>query len=116
MIKYNDNPMNNNFWRLFKQLISQLAQMHKKTDNTAVATWEYHFQKLQYGLPLDEDNPDVIDISKNENCNKKIIQNDAGPSQNKSNDKRKTLSGTWSRRSGMIGKVCSEGSLLISMS
>ena len=26
------------------------------------------------------------------------------------------VSGTWSRRSGMIGKVCSEGSLLISMS
>ena len=25
MIKYNDNPMNNNFWYLFTQLISQLA-------------------------------------------------------------------------------------------
>ena len=28
MIKHNDNPMNNNFWYLFTQLISQLAQMH----------------------------------------------------------------------------------------
>ena len=88
MIKYNDNPMNNNFWYLFKQLISQFAQMYKKTD-TAVATWEHHFQKLQYGLLLDEDNPDVIDISENENCNKKIIQNDAGPSQNKLHDRHK---------------------------
>ena len=25
MIKYNDNPMNNNFWHLFTQLVSQLA-------------------------------------------------------------------------------------------
>ena len=41
MTKHNDNPMNNNFWHLFKQLISQFAQMHKKTD-IAVATWEYH--------------------------------------------------------------------------
>ena len=32
MVKYNDNPMNNNFWHLFTQLISQFAQMHKKTD------------------------------------------------------------------------------------
>ena len=30
IIKYNDNPMNNNFWYFFVQLISQLAQMHKK--------------------------------------------------------------------------------------
>ena len=28
MIKYNDNPMNNNFWHLFKKLISQLTRMH----------------------------------------------------------------------------------------
>ena len=91
MIKHNDNPMNNSFWHLFKQLISQFAQIHKKTD-TAVATWEYHFQKLQRGLLFDEDNPDVIDISENENCNKKIIQNDAGPSQDKSNDRYKTHS------------------------
>ena len=55
---------------MFKQLISQFAQMHKKT-NTAIATWEHHFQKLQYGLPFDEDNPDVIDTSEDENCNKK---------------------------------------------
>ena len=39
MIKHNDNPMNNNFWYLFIQLISQLTQMHKKT-NTAIAKWE----------------------------------------------------------------------------
>ena len=32
MIKHNDNPMNNNFWHLFTQLISQLAQMHKETN------------------------------------------------------------------------------------
>ena len=88
MIKHNDNSMNNNFWHLFKQLISQFAQMYKKT--TAVATWEYHFQKLQYGLPFDEDNPDVIDTSENENCNKKIIQNYAGPSRDKSDNRYKT--------------------------
>ena len=43
--------------------------MHKKTD-TAIATWEHHFQKLQYGLLFDENNPDVIDTSEDENCNK----------------------------------------------
>ena len=31
----------------------------------------------------------MIDTSENENCNKKIIQNDTGPSQNKSHDKHK---------------------------
>ena len=41
---------------------------------------------------FDENNPDVIDISENENCNKMLIQNDAGPSQNKSHDKHKTHS------------------------
>ena len=91
MIKHKNNPMNNNFWHLFKQLISQFAQMHKKTD-IAVATWEHHFQKLQHCLFFDEDNPDVIDISENENCNKKIIQNDIGSSQDKSNNKHKTYS------------------------
>ena len=65
--------------------------MHKKT-NIAIATWEHHFQKLQYGLFFDEDNPNVIDTSKNENCNKKVIQDDAGSSQDKSNNKHKTHS------------------------
>ena len=83
MIKHNDNPMNNNFWYLFTQLISQLAQMHKKI-NIAITKWEQHFDKLQHGLIFDENNPDVIDISENENCKKKLIQDDAGPSQNKS--------------------------------
>ena len=45
MIKYNDNPMNSNFWHLFTQLISQLTQMHKETD-IAMAEWEWHFDKL----------------------------------------------------------------------
>ena len=45
MIKHNDNPMNNNFWHLFAQLIFQLAQMHKKT-KTAMTKWEKHFDKL----------------------------------------------------------------------
>ena len=44
--------------------------MHKEI-NTAIATWEYHFQKLQYGLLFDEDNPNMIDTSENENCKKK---------------------------------------------
>ena len=39
MIRHNNNPMNNNFWHLFTQLISQLAQIHKKTD-TAMTEWE----------------------------------------------------------------------------
>ena len=43
MIKYNDNSINNNFWYLFTQLISQLAQMHKKT-NIAITEWEQHFK------------------------------------------------------------------------
>ena len=90
-IKQNDNPMNNNFWHLFAKLISQFAQMHKKT-NITMAAWENHFNKLQYGLTFDEDNPDVTDTSKNENCNKKLIQNDTGSSQNKSYDKYKTHS------------------------
>ena len=88
MIKHNDNLMNNNFWHLFTQLISQLAQMHKKT-NIAITEWEQHFNKLQHGLIFDENNPDVIDTSEDENCNKKIIQNDAGSSQNKLYDERK---------------------------
>ena len=50
------------------------------------------FQKFQYGLPFDEDNPDVIDISEDKKRSQKILQNDIGPSQNKSYDKRKTQS------------------------
>ena len=57
-----------------------------------MAEWEQHFNKLQHGLILDENNPDVSENSENENCNKKIIQNDAGPSQNKLYDKHKTHS------------------------
>ena len=91
MIKYNDNPMNSNFWHLFTQLISRLAQMHKETD-TAMTEWEWHFDKLQHGLTFDENNPDVSDTFENENCNKKLIQNDAGSSQDKSYDKYKTHS------------------------
>ena len=77
MIKYNDNPKNNNFWHLFTQLISQLTQMHKKI-NIAMAEWEQHFNKLQHGLTFDENNPDVTDSSEDENCNKRLPQNDAG--------------------------------------
>ena len=51
--------------------------------------WEQHFDKLQHGLIFDENNPDVIDISEDENCNKKLIQNDIGSSQNKSYNKHK---------------------------
>ena len=91
MIKYNNNPMNNNFWYLFTQLISQLSQMHKKSD-IAMTKWEQHFQKLQHGLIFDENNPDVIESSEDENCNKNLIQNDTGSSQNKSYDKHKTHS------------------------
>ena len=88
MVKYNDNPMNNNFWHLFTQLISQFAQMHKETD-IVITKWEKHFNKLQHGLTLDENNPDVINTSEDQNCNKKLMQNDAGSSQNKSYDKHK---------------------------
>ena len=38
---------------------------------------------------FDENNPDVTDISENENCNKKLMQNDTGSSQNKTHDKHK---------------------------
>ena len=88
MIKHNDNPMNNNFWYLFTQLIYQLTQMHKKT-NIAMAKWEQYFNKLQHGLIFDENNPDVIDNSENENYNKRLSQNDAGSSQNRSYNKHK---------------------------
>ena len=88
MIKHNDNPMNNNSWYLFTQLISQLAQMYKKI-NIAIAKWEQHFNKLQHGFIFDENNPDVIESSENENCNKKLSKNDTGLSQNKSYNKHK---------------------------
>ena len=91
MIKYNNNPMNNNLWHLFTQLISQLARMHKEI-NIAIIKWEQHFDKLQHGLIFDKNNQDVIDTSENNNCNKKLIQNDTGQSQNKSHDKHKTHS------------------------
>ena len=90
MIKHNDNPMNNNFWHLFTKLISQLAQMHKKS-NIAITEWEQHFQKLQHGLIFDENNPEMIESSENDNYNKKLIQNDADPSKNKSHDKYKHI-------------------------
>ena len=54
--------------------------------------WEQHFDKLQHGLIFDENNPDVSDTSENDNCNKKLIQNDAGPSQDKLYNKHKTHS------------------------
>ena len=54
-----------------------------------MAEWEQHFNKLQHGLTFDENNPDVIDISEDENCNKILIQNDAGSSQDKLYDKHK---------------------------
>ena len=44
--------------------------MHKKSD-IAIAKWEQHFNKLQHGLILDENNPDVFENSEDENCNKK---------------------------------------------
>ena len=57
-----------------------------------MAEWENYFNKLQHGLTFDENNPDVIDIFENENCNKKLTQNDTGPSQNKSYNRYKTHS------------------------
>ena len=54
-----------------------------------MAKWEQHFQKFQHGLTFNENNPDVTESSKDENCNKKIMQNDTGSSQNKSHDKYK---------------------------
>ena len=80
--------MNNNFWHLFTQLISQLAQLYKET-NIAIIKWEQYFNKLQHGFTFDKNNPDMIDVSENENCNKKLIQNDTGSSQNKLYDKHK---------------------------
>ena len=65
-----------------------MAQIHKKSD-IVMAKWDQYFNKLQHGLIFDENNPDVTDTSENENCNKKIIQNDARLSQNKSYNKYK---------------------------
>ena len=65
--------------------------MHKESD-IAMTEWEQHFQKLQHGLIFDKNNPDVTERSKDEKCNKKLIQNDAGSSQNKLHDRHKTHS------------------------
>ena len=54
-----------------------------------MAKWEQYFNKLQHGLIFDDNNPDMIDDSENENCNKKLSQNDAGFLQNKSYNKYK---------------------------
>ena len=54
-----------------------------------MAEWEQHFDKLQHGLIFDENNPNLINISISQNCNKKLIQNDAGSSQDKSYNKYK---------------------------
>ena len=57
-----------------------------------MAEWEQHFQKLQYGLIFDKNNPDATENSENENCGKKLIQNDTGSPQNKSYDKHEIYS------------------------
>ena len=54
-----------------------------------MAKWEQHFNKFQHGLIFDENNPDVIENSENENCNTKLIQIDIGSSQNKLYNKHK---------------------------
>ena len=43
-------------------------------------------------MTFDENNPDVIEIFENENCNKELIQDDAGSSQNKLHDRYKIYS------------------------
>ena len=66
--------------------------MYKKT-NIAITKWEQHFDKLQHGLTFNENNPpDVTENSENENCKKKLSQNDTSSSQNKSYNKYKTHS------------------------
>ena len=62
--------------------------MHKESD-IAMSEWEQHFNKLQHGLIFNEDNPDVTDNSEDEDCNKKLIQDDAGSSQDKLYDRHK---------------------------
>ena len=47
------------------------------------------FPKIQHGLIFEKNNPDVTENSENENCNKKLSQNDAGSSQNKPYNKYK---------------------------
>ena len=54
-----------------------------------MSEWEQHFNKLQQGLIFDENNSDVTESSENENCNKKLLQNDAGSSHDKLYNKRK---------------------------
>ena len=43
-------------------------------------------------MAFDENNPDVTESSEDENCNKKLIKDDAGSSQNKSYNKHKAHS------------------------
>ena len=88
MIKHNDNPMNNNFWYLFTQLISQLTQMHKKI-NTAMVEWDRHFNKLNTVLFLMKITRMWLKIRKMKIATKKLLQNDAGLSQNKLYNKHK---------------------------
>ena len=90
MIKQNNNFMNNNLWFLFKQLVFQIVKIQKKKTDAVIRQWEKHFDKLQYGQSLDEDNPNVTKNSKNENCSKKIQQNNIGSSHDKSYNKYKT--------------------------
>ena len=89
MIKNDKDPMNSNFWYLFTKIISQFAQMHKETGE-AMTEWEWHFQKLQHGLTLDENNPNCTESSEENNHIKKLPKNDAGSSQNKSYDRQNT--------------------------
>ena len=65
-----------------------MARIYKETD-IAITKREKYFNKLQHGLIFDENNPNVIENSENENCNKKLTQNDVGSSQNKSYNKYK---------------------------
>ena len=57
-----------------------------------MAEWEQHFNKLQHELIFDKNNPDVTENSENGNCNKRLLRNDTGSSQNKSYNKHKTHS------------------------
>ena len=81
--------MNSNFWYLFTKIISQFARIHKETGE-AMTEWEWHFQKLQHGLTLDENSSDCTESSDENNHIKKLPKNDAKSSQNKSYDRQKT--------------------------
>ena len=61
--------------------------------------WEWHFQKLQHGLTLEENNPDFTESSEENNHTKRLPKDDAGLSQNKSHDKHDmTKPGRWTLR------------------